>query len=62
MTAVAELVDRGFGKAVQEVELLGSNELTPEEEERINAFTDVKLKEFTQANETIHRLLYEEAP
>ena len=63
MAAVAELVDRGFGKAVQELDLhQHMNDLTPEEEVRINSLTDAELGEFNDANDVIHRLLYEEVP
>ena len=61
MRAVAELLDRGFGKAVQEVVLEPSNGLTVAEQERVKEFNDEQLAEFAVALDTVNRLLHGEA-
>ena len=57
MRAVAELVDRGFGKAVQELELKHSGGLTIMEQKRIQSFSNAELARFNGATEVIEELL-----
>ena len=57
-----EMLAKHYGLLKAHVQLETTSELTPAEQERINGFTDKELREFNEANDTIHRLLYEEVP
>ena len=55
------LLDRGFGKSVQEVVLEQSDGVTLAEQRRIEEFSNEELAEFKPAIETVNRLLRGEA-